>query len=205
MQKTKPAGLLSAGALLLAAMSVGSAHAASDFMAIGDRTSQPVGHYEFCQRKPDECGPTASEEKMVPLTRELWAKMVEVNNAVNTTVIPRTDTESWGIEEYWSFPDLYGDCEDFVLEKRRLLMAAGVPASNLLITVVRQPNGDGHAVLTVSTNMGDFILDNLEPRILAWSETEYQYLKRQSARHAGEWTAVNDGRAVAVASVGSER
>ena len=102
----------------------------------------------------------------IQLTRKLWAAMVDVNNAVNTMVTPRTDMEIWGKEEVWSYPDRVGDCEDYVLEKRRDLMQLGVPAGSLLITVVRQPNGDGHAVLTVRTSNGDYILDNLEPRIL---------------------------------------
>jgi predicted transglutaminase-like cysteine proteinase len=110
--------------------------------------------------------------------------------------------EIWGQEEIWSYPTKVGDCEDYALEKRRQLMELGVPAGSLLITVVRQPNGDGHAVLTVRTSLGDFVLDNLEPRVLAWTETEYTYLKRQSERNSGVWVAVNDSReAVAVGSV----
>ena len=88
-----------------------------------------------------------------------------------------------------------------MLEKRRQLMRDGVPAGSVLITVVRQPNGDGHAVLTVRTSNGDYILDNLEPRILAWSDTEYTFLKRQSERNSGTWVAIDDDRNVAVGSV----
>ena len=135
------------------------------------------------------------------LTRALWAEMVDINNAINTAVTPRTDMEMWGQEEVWSYPDGLGDCEDYVLEKRRELMAAGVPAGSLLITVVRQPNGDGHAVLTVRTTEGDYILDNLEPRVLAWQETEYTYLKRQSEKNSGAWVSITDGRTSAVGSV----
>jgi predicted transglutaminase-like cysteine proteinase len=110
--------------------------------------------------------------------------------------------EMWGKEEVWSYPTSgFGDCEDYVLEKRRRLMKAGMPAGDLLITVVRQPNGDGHAVLTVRTSLGEFILDNLEPKVLAWTDTEYTYLKRQSQTNSGVWVTINDGRADAVASV----
>ena len=56
------------------------------------------------------------------------------------------------------YPDVAGDCEDLVLQKRRLLVQAGWPISSLLITVARQANGDGHAVLTVLTDRGDVIL-----------------------------------------------
>jgi predicted transglutaminase-like cysteine proteinase len=171
-------------------------------MHTGGRTTQPVGHYEFCQSQPQECRQTTPKQAPVELTRKLWAKIVAVNDAVNTSVIPRTDMEIWGREEVWSFPTGgEGDCEDYVLEKRRLLMQAGVPAGNLLITVVRQPSGDGHAVLTVHTGMGDYILDNLEPRVMAWDDTGYTYLKRQSEQNSGVWVTINDGRADAVASV----
>jgi predicted transglutaminase-like cysteine proteinase len=180
----------------------GTAYAGASFMPTGGRTTQPVGHYEFCQSFPQECRQATPKQAPVELTRALWDRIVAVNNSVNTSVAPRTDMEMWGREEVWSFPaNGEGDCEDYVLEKRRQLMQAGVPAGNLLVTVVRQPNGDGHAVLTAHTSMGDFILDNLEPRVLTWDETEYTYLKRQSDRNSGAWVTINDGRADAVASV----
>lgn len=189
-------------ALVLFFSFAGTAAAAQPFMHVGGLTTQPVGHYDFCQRTPAECQQTADAAGPAELSHELWAEIVNVNNMVNLSVRPRTDMEMWGVEEYWSYPvNGYGDCEDYVLEKRKRLMALGVPASNLLITVVRQPNGDGHAVLVVNTSMGDFILDNLEMRVLRWSETEYTYLKRQSQRHAGMWVTITDDRDVLVGSV----
>ncbi len=194
-------------ALLLMAMALqfggwGTAYAGASFMHTGSRTTQPVGHYEFCQQLPQECRQKTPNQAPTELTRTLWATIVAVNNAVNTTVTPRTDMEMWGKEEVWSYPTSgFGDCEDYVLEKRRRLMKAGMPAGDLLITVVRQPNGDGHAVLTVRTSLGEFILDNLEPKVLAWTDTEYTYLKRQSQTNSGVWVTINDGRSDAVASV----
>jgi predicted transglutaminase-like cysteine proteinase len=99
------------------------------------------------------------------LTQRAWAKMVEINARVNATIAPRTDLEMWGREEIWSYPVKYGDCEDYVLQKRHELIQAGFHTSNLLITVVLQPNGDGHAVLTVRTDRGDFVLDNLVSKV----------------------------------------
>ena len=175
---------------------------AQPFMAEGGRTTQPVGHYEFCQQLPAECQRTPGAARPVELTRQLWAQMIEINNAVNAGVVPRTDYEIWGVEERWSYPvNGMGDCEDYALEKRRMLNAIGVPLGNLRITVLRQPNGDGHAVLTVRTSRGDFVLDNLEPRILAWHETEYEFLKWQSKDHAGVWIAIEDDRQMLVGSV----
>ena len=180
----------------------GAAQAGASFMHTGARTTQPVGHYEFCQRLPQECRQATPGGAPVELTRTLWATIVAVNNSVNTRVQPRTDLEMWGKEEVWSYPDSgFGDCEDYALEKRRELMQAGVPAGDLLLTVARQPNGDGHAVLTVRTSLGEFILDNLEPKVLAWTDTDYTYLKRQSTRNSGVWVSISEGRADAVASV----
>ena len=48
-----------------------------------------------------------------------------------------------------------------MLEKRRDLMSKGISLTDLLITVVRKPDGEGHAVLTVRTDEGDYVLDNL--------------------------------------------
>ena len=175
--------------------------ASEPFMAIGGRTTQPVGHYEFCRRLPAECSVRTARPHPVELSRKLWKEIIQINHAVNTQVAPLTDYEMWGREEFWSYPDTVGDCEDYVLEKRRRLMAIGVPASNLLVTVVRQPNGDGHAVLTVETHLGDFVLDNLEALVLPWSETNYSFLKRQSSRNSGEWVSIQDGRSTSVASV----
>jgi predicted transglutaminase-like cysteine proteinase len=106
-----------------------------------------------------------------------------------------TDLEHWGVVEKWSYPDDgYGDCEDYVLLKRRMLMESGWPREALLITVVREKNGNGHAVLTVKTDKGEFILDNQEERILLWSETSYRYVKRQSQSDPNRWVALGDPR-----------
>lgn len=180
----------------------GMAQAGAPFMPTGGRSTQPIGHYEFCQREPEECRQATPKQKPIELTRKVWNALVDVNTSVNTMVAPRTDMEMWGREEFWSYPDGAGDCEDYVLEKRRALMKLGIPAGDLLITVVRQPNGEGHAVLTVRTSQGDYILDNLESRIVTWDQTEYTYLKRQSDRNSGAWVAINDDRGMAVA-VGS--
>ena len=194
-------GLLLTAAGLTLGVTTMSAHAQS-FMQTSGRTTQPVGHYEFCQRDRAECEQVTPRQAPTELTRTLWAHIVDVNNLVNTMVVPRTDMEIWGVEEYWSYPTSgVGDCEDYALEKRRRLMKAGMPAGNLLITVVRQPNGDGHAVLTVRTSLGDFVLDNLEPRVLAWHETSYEFLKKQSERHSGVWVSIEDDRQMLVGSV----
>lgn len=184
-------------------LAIGSAAlAAPASMAVTGPTNQPIGHYEFCKQYSDECRAMAASEPLV-LTERSWKQILDVNYTVNSTIEPMTDAEIHGVEERWSYPSSVGDCEDYVLLKRKMLIEAGISPSDLLITVVLQPNGEGHAVLTVRTDRGDLVLDNMRDKVLLWNETEYRFLKRQSERNAGKWVKLEDGRAtVAVGSVG---
>ena len=169
-------------------------------MTVGNVTSQPIGHYDFCQRHADECGPVRNVGP-VDMNAASWALVNQVNLRVNKTIRPATDMEVYGQEEYWEYPKTAGDCEDFALLKRRLLMQSGISASNLLMTVVRKPDGEGHAVLTLRTKQGDFILDNLEDETKLWSKTPYSYLKRQASFNTGRWVTIENGNDVLVGSV----
>ena len=66
-----------------------------------------------------------------------------------------------------------------MLLKRRMLMQAGWPREALLITVVRDKHGDGHAVLTVKTDKGEYILDNQNDKF-AVVGNRLSFVKRQS-------------------------
>ena len=191
---------IAAASLLAAAFVATPAAADNAAMLTTGQTSQPVGHYEFCKAYPDTCRPNDSVG-LVRMTRDSWSTLVEVNSAVNKAIFARTDQDMHGVPELWSYPTVQGDCEDFVLLKQYMLAREGIPASALLITVVRQPNGEGHAVLTVRTDRGDYILDNLDDRVLAWGDTDYQFLKRQSERDAGKWVGIADDRNMLVGSV----
>ena len=171
------------------------------FMTTTGRTSQPIGHYDFCQRYAAECSVRTRAPSRVRLTPELWNQFVEVNASVNLAIKPATDQEVYGVPEYWAYPTTRGDCEDLVLLKRRDLIEEGWPVGALLITVVRQRNGDGHAVLTVTTDRGDLVLDSLQPRVRLWTDTDYQYVKRQSEFNSGQWVAIDDARDISVGSV----
>lgn len=164
-------------------------------MQITGKANPPIGHYEFCRNYKSECQPRTGDRGPQQLTEQLWKAILDVNYTVNTTITPMTDMEIFGVEERWTYPTNVGDCEDFVLLKRKMLMNKGFSASNLLITVVLQPNGEGHAVLTVRTDRGEFILDNMRNKVLHWAETEYTFLKRQDTAHPGRWVKIQDGRA----------
>ncbi len=175
--------------------------ASDDFMRIGGLTSQPIGHYELCKRLPLECAYRSENTAPLKLSREMWGQLVAVNASVNERIKPMTDKEIYGKEEYWAYPTVFGDCEDYVLLKRKELAQAGIPLSDLLITVVRKRDGEGHAVLTVRTDRGDFVLDNLADEVKIWSETSYTYLKRQAANNSGRWVSIEAPSNLLVGSV----
>lgn len=183
-------------AAILAVTAFSSADAAgrSMFMAVNGKTSQPIGHHDFCETHIKDCSIHSVTRVRVKLDAARWRDLNQVNTAVNTGIRPATDEELFGEPEVWTYPDKAGDCEDFVLLKQRKLVEKGWPVGALLITVVRQTNGDGHAVLTVTTDHGDLVLDNLDPDVKLWSDTSYRYLKRQSEYDTGAWMAIEDGR-----------
>jgi predicted transglutaminase-like cysteine proteinase len=169
-------------------------------MVTGSVTSQPIGHYDFCQRYRNECG-TNRDLMPVKMTDDNWATVDQVNRYVNKTITPATDMEIYGREEYWAYPVTAGDCEDFALLKRRILIQRGFSASNLLMTVVRKPDGEGHAILTLRTAQGDYELDNLEDDVKVWYQTPYSYIKRQASYNSGRWVTIENGRDIVVGAL----
>ena len=181
---------------MLAAIVCGPAAAAPYqrvvYSPVGEITRAPIGWIDFCNDHPQECTERSTSPRDVVLSPGAWRDLVRINRHVNTAIKPITDLEHWGTVEKWSYPeDGYGDCEDYVLLKRRLLVQAGWPREALLITVVRDKRGDGHAVLTVRTNKGEFILDNQEEKVLLWTETGYRFVKRQSQSNPNVWVLLS--------------
>jgi predicted transglutaminase-like cysteine proteinase len=165
------------------------------YVAVGEVTRPPIGWVQFCEERPWECKVEAHEPRDVQLTKVAFKELDRVNRYVNDHVKPMTDLEHYGVIEKWAYPeDGYGDCEDYVLLKRRMLMQLGWPREALLITVVRDKKGEGHAVLTVRSDKGEFILDNQEAEILPWSDTGYRYVKRQSQSDPNVWVSLGDNR-----------
>jgi predicted transglutaminase-like cysteine proteinase len=158
--------------------------------SFGD-TLPPIGYVNFCREHQADCQPQAKFADRVQLTGAKFRELEQVNTQVNTSVEPVTDMELYHKVEYWTYPShRKGDCEDYVLLKQRMLMERGWPESTLLITVVRDENNEGHAVLTVRTDKGDFVLDNKRSEILRFADTPYTYIKRQSERNPLVWISL---------------
>ena len=167
--------LLTSLAALLAAPTASMAQERAAFIAVGAVTTPPIGWAEFCIEYAPECDTRPSLPRDVALSTRAWVELKRINVAVNTSVKPMTDMDHWGVVERWNYPDDgYGDCEDYALQKRKLLMAVGWPREALLMTVVRDTNGNGHAILTVKTDRGEYILDNQTNDVLLWADTGYR-------------------------------
>jgi predicted transglutaminase-like cysteine proteinase len=172
------------------------------YAIVGAPTTAPIGWVEYCKETPNECPAGVTTPRDIILTDPIWEDLKRVNRWVNEHVKVKSDMDHWGVIEKWSLPtDGDGDSEDYVLMKRKMLIDAGWPREALLITVVRDKNGEGHAILTVKTDKGEFVLDNQNENVVAWTETGYRFVKRQSQSDPNVWVSLGDNRpAVATAT-----
>ena len=151
----------------------------------------PLNYLVFCQRYRGECESPELTAADVNLTPKTMKEIERVNQWVNSNITPMSDVEHWGVIDQWDYPsDGKGDCEDYALLKRKLLIEQGLPRQALLMTVVKDQNNDGHAVLTVKTNKGDFVLDNMRDDVRASTQTGYRFVKRQSQTNENIWVTI---------------
>jgi predicted transglutaminase-like cysteine proteinase len=175
----------------------GSIDSRSIYAPVGKPTSMPIGWKLFCTAQPEECVPAGTGAQSVRLDAYAWKQLVTINSLANSNIEGLADTEHYrlkalNIPNWWTYPDDgKGNCNDYVLLKRRLLIEAGWPKAALLMTVVLDHQGAGHLILTVKTNAGDLILDNLNTEIVRWDETGYTFLKRQSPANPNVWLALD--------------
>jgi predicted transglutaminase-like cysteine proteinase len=165
------------------------------FTAAVEKANPPPGWAEFCANYVSECEApktTRGIPRSIVLTQEMWETITAVNQSVNTSVQPVPDRIHRGRPNVWAFAeDGRGDCKDYVLVKRQKLIEAGLPPESLLVTIVWTPHENGHAVLIARTDRGDFVLDNLSPTVVIWSDTPYQYVERQSDSDPNAWVYID--------------
>ncbi len=159
---------------------------------VGDETSIPYGWVDFCHREAQECTVPVLPASVIKLTPSTLRTLDRINRLANSTIEPVSNLDHWGtMLDHWDYPlDGRGDCKVYALYKRKLLMEMGFPRQALLMTIVKDLEGEGHAILTVKTDHGDFILDNLTDAIRSWDVTGYTYLKRQSQEDPNIWLAI---------------
>ncbi len=162
------------------------------FAPVGDVTAMPYGWADFCGRRPEECRVEALAPQDVALTGKAARALRRINALVNATIEPVSNMDHWGtILDHWDYPvDGKGDCKIYALEKRRLLLDEGFPRQALLMTIVRDLEGNGHTILTVRTTRGDFVLDNMVEDVRSWDATGYKFVKRQSQSDPNVWVSL---------------
>jgi predicted transglutaminase-like cysteine proteinase len=161
------------------------------FIRVGMATLTPQGWADFCSRYRDECKAGQTVPRDVEATAANLALIDMVNRRVNRQLQPKSDHDHWSLVDRWDLPsDGMGDCEDYALLKRKLLIDSGIPRQALLMTIVRDEMNEGHAVLTVKTTRGEFVLDNMNDELKIWSRTPYRFVKRQSQEDQNVWVAI---------------
>ncbi|MGH6869761.1 MAG: transglutaminase-like cysteine peptidase, partial [Methylocella sp.] len=111
--------------------------ARASYAPVGGPASVPYGWADFCRRYKGECdgGPLAPRD--LNLTARAMKEIKRVGKWVNAHVKPVSDMEHWGVIDQWDYPaDGKGDCEDYALFKRKILINEGFPRQALLMTVV---------------------------------------------------------------------
>lgn len=194
------AGLLFSTATTAKPVANAAAVNAHQFASVVADASVPVGWAGFCAAQPAECVAGQRRAEVVTIDREQWAQLQQINSLVNHEIQGVGDNDHYGIYKmgiinWWTYPDDgAGNCNDYVLLKRKLLVEAGWSPSALLLTVVLDKHNEGHLVLMARTNDGDLILDNLTDTIKAWDATGYTFIKRQSADNPNNWVRLESGR-----------
>jgi predicted transglutaminase-like cysteine proteinase len=180
-------------AAVLGLVTASSAFAAgASFQKEFGKSLPPIGFVKFCAANPGECKNVGRRVQRVAVTQNMWAKLQSVNTSINGSIAPVSDAELYGEAEFWTYPVDAGDCEDYLLLKKRQLEKLGFDSGALLITVVLDEKNEGHAVLTVATEQGDYVLDNRRNDIMLWADTGYTFLKRQSQKDPRAWVALTD-------------
>ncbi|MGG6898465.1 transglutaminase-like cysteine peptidase [Rhizobium sp. BR 315] len=100
-------------------------------------------------------------------------KINTINFTVNHAIRYASDMETYHVTDYWAKPSealahQQGDCEDYAILKMAALYNAGVDLDHMtLVVLFDQQRHFYHAVLSVSVNGNNLILDNMRDEVLS--------------------------------------
>jgi predicted transglutaminase-like cysteine proteinase len=160
-------------------------------MREGGYALAPFSFVKFCLDYPGDC-PKSAGPVRIHLTGAHMAELTSVNRAVNAAIRPTPDTSAM---RFWKLNVSAGDCNSYAVEKRHELIRRGWPAAALALTVAKTSWGEGHLVVTVRTDQGDLVLDNLRSSIIPWQKTGYDWIMRQSELNPQFWVDLDGGEA----------
>ncbi|HEY1944226.1 MAG TPA: transglutaminase-like cysteine peptidase [Roseiarcus sp.] len=184
------AAAATAAIIAAANLSTASASPTTTAMREGGFALAPFPFVKFCLDYPSEC-PKSAGPSRIRLTSERMAELAGVNRAVNHSIRPQPDTSAL---RYWKLDVDAGDCNTFAVQKRHELIQRGWPAAALALTIVKTSWGEGHMVVTVRTDRGDLVLDNLRSSIVSWRSAGYEWIMRQSERDPQFWAELDGGQ-----------
>jgi predicted transglutaminase-like cysteine proteinase len=153
-------------------------------------TLAPFQHVRFCLRYPSDCTSNPTESERIDLNAERSELLKRVNLSVNASIIPSPKSYGPDLQDGWTIAPNMGDCNDYAVTKRHVLLESGLPGKALRLSVVKTTSGIGHLVLVVATTRGDIVMDNLTDAIRPWQSTDYHWLKIQSATDSRFWHEV---------------
>jgi predicted transglutaminase-like cysteine proteinase len=168
----------------------------ASFAPVGMIKPAPYGWRHFCAAQPAECEPAPALPGLIQLTVQSWTELNKINAIVNKEIEPISDEDHYRIYQqnilnWWTYPDDgKGNCNDYAMMKRKLLIEAGWPMTALWLTVVIDRHGAGHLILMIRTDLGDLILDNMRKRIVRWNRTGYRFVMRQSELDPNNWVSI---------------
>ena len=115
-----------------------------------------------------------------------------INSKVNASVSYMSDSEQFGVPEWWSEARSgFDDCDGYALLKRELLKEQGFDAEKIHLAtcwINVKADDTGHCVLIVETDKGQVILDNnlKDPVSLNFQTVDYKYIWNIIER-GGKW------------------
>lgn len=183
--------VVAAAIIALVMASGASALPSAPALRDGPYTLAPLAFARFCLDYPRECEKTGGPVR-VRLTLGGFAELRRVNRAVNASLRPRAARSPLAL---WRLGARAGDCNDYAVQKRHELIARGWPLQTLSLAAVKTRRGESHLVLTVRTDRGDLVLDNLRPNVVAWRQTGYVWIARQSGPDPLFWVRLDRGAA----------
>jgi predicted transglutaminase-like cysteine proteinase len=98
-----------------------------------------------------------------------------INSDVNSQVQYKSDLENYSKPEFWVEAGTFGDCEDYALRKRQVLLNSGFARKDLHLACCWVETTEGyHCILLCNTDQGWFVLDNryawpMPPKLLPYT------------------------------------
>lgn len=147
----------------------------------------PFGHTLFCLQYPLECRPTPPR-KDFHITQERLDELPDVNNSVNQEIQPVARPSD--ATDQWSIDPPSGECADYAVTKRHVLLQKGWPAERLLLAEVVLATGQHHLVLLVLTTTAVWVLDNLRSEVPEVSQVRdnYVWVRIETPENPKSWT-----------------